>query len=62
LSPPGKIGSDPITPGRKIASPPAAFEEYYATTHVPLVGKMPNVARFEATRVLGTPDGSGPPY
>ncbi len=41
---------------------PAAFEEYYATTHVPLVGKMPNVARFEATRVLGTPDGSEPPY
>jgi uncharacterized protein (TIGR02118 family) len=23
---------------------------------------MPNVTRFEATRVLGTPDGSDPPY
>jgi uncharacterized protein (TIGR02118 family) len=41
---------------------PAAFEEYYVNTHLPLAGKMPNVARFEATRVLGTPDGSDPPY
>ena len=41
---------------------PAAFEDHYANTHVPLAGKMPNVKRFEATRVLGTPDGGEPPY
>jgi uncharacterized protein (TIGR02118 family) len=41
---------------------PAAFEEYYANTHLPLAGKMPNVKRFEASRVVATPDGSEPPY
>lgn len=40
----------------------AAFEDYYASTHLPLAAKMPNVARFEATRVLPAPDGSAPPY
>jgi uncharacterized protein (TIGR02118 family) len=41
---------------------PAAFEDHYANTHVPLVAKMPNVQRFEASRVVGTPEGGDPPY
>jgi len=41
---------------------PAAFDRYYAETHVPLVHKIPNLRRFEAGKVLGTPDGSTPPY
>src|SRR5277367_2855622 len=41
---------------------PAAFEDYYANTHLPLAAKMPGVERFEASRVVGTPDGSGPPH
>ena len=39
-----------------------AFEEYYATTHVPLVKKLPNLQRFEPAKVVATPDGSEPPY
>jgi uncharacterized protein (TIGR02118 family) len=38
---------------------PAAFEEYYANTHLPLVEKVA-VPRTEATRIVGTPDGSPP--
>ena len=41
---------------------PAAFDRYYAETHVPLVHKIPNLRRFEAGKVLGTPDGSAAPY
>jgi uncharacterized protein (TIGR02118 family) len=40
----------------------AAFEEHYANTHLPLAAKMPGVKRFEASRIVGTPDGSEPPY
>lgn len=40
----------------------AAFEEHYANTHVPLAAKMPHVERFEAGRVIGTPDGGDSPY
>ncbi|HWE08265.1 MAG TPA: EthD family reductase [Solirubrobacteraceae bacterium] len=43
-------------------SDPSAFETHYANTHLPLAAKMPNVRRFEASRVIGTPDGSAPPY
>jgi uncharacterized protein (TIGR02118 family) len=39
---------------------PAAFEEYYA--NIPLVDKIPNLQRYEAARVIATPDGSEPPY
>ena len=39
-----------------------AFEEHYANTHVQLVGKIPNLRRFEAAKVVATPDGSEPPY
>jgi uncharacterized protein (TIGR02118 family) len=41
---------------------PAAFEDYYRDTHVPLVDEIPDLAKFEASRVVGTPDGSDAPY
>jgi uncharacterized protein (TIGR02118 family) len=41
---------------------PPALEQYYASTHVPLVEKIPNLRRFEAGKVLGTPDGSPAPF
>jgi len=41
---------------------PAAFEEYYANNHVPLIEKIPNMRQFEAGKVIATPDGSEPPY
>src|SRR5687768_5280944 len=41
---------------------PGAFEEYYADTHMPLVDKMPNLQRYEAARIVATPDGSEPPH
>jgi uncharacterized protein (TIGR02118 family) len=40
----------------------AAFEDHYANTHLPLAAKMPNVKRFEASRVVGTPEGGEAPY
>ena len=39
-----------------------AFEEYYANTHMPMVPKIPNLLRYEAARVVATPDGSELPY
>jgi len=41
---------------------PAAFDEHYAAKHIPLVDKIPNLRRFESGKVLGTPDGSAPPF
>jgi uncharacterized protein (TIGR02118 family) len=41
---------------------PAAFDDYYAGTHRPLAEKIPNLRRFEAGKVLGTPDDSPAPY
>ncbi len=41
---------------------PAAFDQHYADTHVGLAQKIPNLQRFEAGKVLGTPDGAEPPY
>lgn len=41
---------------------PAAFDQHYSETHVPLAEKIPNVRRFEAGRVLGAADGSPAPY
>src|SRR5438046_2164669 len=41
---------------------PAAFDRYYAETHIPLVQKIPNLRRFESGKVTGTPDGSPPPF
>jgi uncharacterized protein (TIGR02118 family) len=40
----------------------AAFEEHYANTHLALAAKIPDVQRFEASRVVGTPDGAAAPY
>jgi uncharacterized protein (TIGR02118 family) len=41
---------------------PAAFEEYYANTHMPMVPKIPNLLRYEAAKIVATPDGSEPAY
>jgi uncharacterized protein (TIGR02118 family) len=41
---------------------PAAFEDHYANTHVPLAAKMPDVARFEASRVVAAPGSDEAPY
>jgi uncharacterized protein (TIGR02118 family) len=41
---------------------PAAFDEHYARVHAPLAQKIPNLRRFEAGKVLGTPDGSAAPF
>jgi uncharacterized protein (TIGR02118 family) len=41
---------------------PKAFEEHYSGTHLPLAAKIAGVKRFEAGRVLGTPDGGEAPY
>jgi uncharacterized protein (TIGR02118 family) len=41
---------------------PEAFDAYYAEHHVPLVHKVPGLRRFEAAHVVGTRDGSEPPY
>lgn len=43
-------------------SDPEAFERYYADTHVPIAAKIPDVQRFEASRVVATADGGEPPY
>jgi uncharacterized protein (TIGR02118 family) len=39
-----------------------AFDAHYASTHRPLAEKIPNLQRFEAGKVLGTPDGSPAPF
>jgi uncharacterized protein (TIGR02118 family) len=41
---------------------PAAFDDHYASTHRPLAEKVPNLRRFDAGKVVGTPDGSPAPY
>jgi uncharacterized protein (TIGR02118 family) len=41
---------------------PAAFAEHYASTHAPLAQKIPDLRRFEAGKVLGTPDGTPAPF
>ena len=40
-----------------------AFEGYYANTHIPYAGEhMPNVRDAQNSRVVGTSNGSRPPY
>ncbi len=39
-----------------------AFEEHYATVHVPLVEKIPGLRKTEWTRMLAAPDGAAPYY
>jgi uncharacterized protein (TIGR02118 family) len=41
---------------------PDVFEEYYANTHMPLADEIPNLQRYEAARIVATPDGSEPPH
>ena len=41
---------------------PAAFEAYYAATHLPLVARIAGVERTVLTRGLPNPDGSPPAY
>lgn len=41
---------------------PAAFDQHYVNTHVPLAEKIPGLRRFEWGKVIGTPDGSPAPY
>jgi len=41
---------------------PAGFDEHYVSRHIPLVEKIPNLRRFESGKVVGTPDGSAPPF
>jgi uncharacterized protein (TIGR02118 family) len=40
----------------------AAFEMYYAETHMPIAQKMKGVSRIELSKVIGAPDGSKPSY
>ena len=37
---------------------PAAFEAYYAETHLPIAAKIQGVSKVEITKLIGTPDGS----
>lgn len=40
-----------------------AFEKVYFEEHMPIaVEKLKGMSRFAGTRVVGTPDGSTPPY
>jgi uncharacterized protein (TIGR02118 family) len=40
---------------------PAAFDDYYMSTHVPLAQKIPGLRRFEVARI-GSLDGSAPQF
>ena len=40
-----------------------AFDKVYAEEHAPMVNeKVPNVSRWTASKVIGTPTGDLPPY
>src|SRR4051794_39319967 len=41
---------------------PAAFEEYYENTHMPIARRMPNVQRIDLAKAVAAPDGSEPPH
>ena len=41
---------------------PAAFEKYYAQTHMPIAQQVQGVRRIELAKVIGSPDGSPSPY
>jgi uncharacterized protein (TIGR02118 family) len=43
-------------------SDPSAFDDHYASTHAPLVEKMPGLELFEVSRVVGTADGGDLPH
>lgn len=41
---------------------PGAFDAHYTQTHAPLAEKIPGLRRFDHGHVLGSADGSAPPY
>ncbi len=41
---------------------PAAFERYYAGTHLPIAAQIQGVRRIELAKVTGTPDGAAPAF
>ena len=41
---------------------PAAFEDYYATTHLPIAATLPDLRRTELSRVVGGPGGEPSRY
>jgi uncharacterized protein (TIGR02118 family) len=41
---------------------PAAFERYYAETHMPIAEQMRGVRRIELAKAIGTPDGRAPAF
>jgi uncharacterized protein (TIGR02118 family) len=41
---------------------PAAFDRYYAETHIPIAKRMKGLKKWTIGKVLGTPDGSPSPY
>jgi uncharacterized protein (TIGR02118 family) len=41
---------------------PAAFEEYYAGTHMGIAEQMKGVNRIELSKVVASPDGSKPAF
>jgi uncharacterized protein (TIGR02118 family) len=41
---------------------PAAFEKYYAQTHMPLAQQVQGVRRIELSKVIGSPDGGAAAY
>jgi uncharacterized protein (TIGR02118 family) len=45
-----------------VPSDPAAFDEHYRSVHLPLAHKIPDVQDVSVRKVVGTPDGSPPPY
>jgi uncharacterized protein (TIGR02118 family) len=40
----------------------AAFERYYAETHLPIAAKIQGLRRAEFSRATGAPDGGKPAY
>jgi uncharacterized protein (TIGR02118 family) len=40
----------------------AAFERYYAETHMPIAAQMKGVKRIELSKVTGTPDDGAPAF
>ena len=41
---------------------PAAFDEYYFNTHIPLTEKIPGLRKLEVTKFTGSPMGDSPYY
>lgn len=41
---------------------PAAFERYYAETHLPLAAQMTGAVRMELSKAIGAPGGGQPAF